>query len=110
VDLKDPVEVGKEVTYEIRITNQGSTALTNIRPLCTVAEVQEFISASGVTPARAEGRTLTLEPIGTLDPKTTATWRVTLRAQAAGNASFDVRLSCDQLPQVFGENETTNQY
>ena len=40
VNLDNPAEVGKEVTYEIRVLNQGTCPLTNVkhrRPRCPMA-------------------------------------------------------------------------
>ncbi len=44
VDLADPIEVKQPVTYEIRVTNQGSAAMTNIPMVCLGPDVQEFTS------------------------------------------------------------------
>lgn len=110
VDVADPVEVGGEVTYDIRITNQGSIALTNIRPEFLMPDLQEFVSAQGTTAVQSEAGVLSVTPVALLEPKATASWRLTNRARAAGNARFEVRLTVDQLPRGFGENETTNQY
>lgn len=111
VDVADPVEVGGEVVYEIRVTNQGSVALTQVRPVCTVSELQEFVSGSGTTlVGPPQERILTLEPVATLAAKAVASWRVVTKATAQGNALFRVDLICDELPRGVIETETTNQY
>ncbi|HAB16813.1 MAG TPA: hypothetical protein DCE44_10220, partial [Verrucomicrobiales bacterium] len=56
VDLEDPVEVGNNVVYDIRVLNQGSLPGTNLRLVCTIPASQEFVSATGATSARADGR------------------------------------------------------
>ena len=36
--LENPVEVGKEAIYEIRVTNQGTGACTNVQLMAAMAE------------------------------------------------------------------------
>ena len=111
VDVEDPVPVGGEVVYEIRVTNQGTAALTNVRPVGTVPDLQEYVSSTGATPARLEeGGRLVMDPVATLEPQATAAWRVVTRALEVGIAHFRIDLSSDQLPRAFGELESTNQY
>ncbi len=110
VDLEDPVEVGKEVTYEIRVTNQGSTAGTHLRIVCTLPGSQEFVSGTGITAVRAEGRTITMEPLPVLAPKAVASWQVRVKALAAGDVRFLTAVSSDQFPNPIHEDESTRQY
>lgn len=111
VDEEDPVPVGGEVVYEIRVTNQGSAALTHVRPVGTVPALQEYVSSTGATPVRLEeGGRLVMEPVARLEPQATASWRVVTRALEVGIAHFRIDLTSDQLPRPFGELESTNQY
>ena len=110
VDLADPIEVNQPVTYEIRVTNQGSATLTNIRLVCTVPDLQEFVSGGGVTEVHADGRTVTMESLPTLASKATATWRVVTKAAKEGDARFKVKLTSDQFQRSIGEDESTTQY
>lgn len=110
IDLEDPIEVGNPVTYEIRVTNQGSAPGTNIRLTCLLPELQEFISGTGATAVNAQARQVTLEPLAVLEPKATATWRVLVRAVAPGDARFKVELVSDQFAQPIDEHEATQQY
>jgi uncharacterized membrane protein len=110
MDLDDPIEVGSPETYEIRVTNQGSAAGTNIRLVCTLEESQELLSTTGPTPMQAAGRILTSEPLPVLAPKAQATWRVTVRAGTAGDVRFSVRLNSDQIERPVEETEATHQY
>ena len=80
VDLEDPIEVGKEVTYEIRVTNQGSALLTNIRLVSVLPASQELVSASGSAPLREQTGTLTADPVAQLASQATASWRVVAKA------------------------------
>jgi hypothetical protein len=110
VDVEDPVETGGEVVYEVRITNQGSAELTQVRPVGVVPDIQEFLSATGSTPVQAMGRQLTMDPVPVLEPKAVVSWRIVTRALQPGICQFQIQLSTDQLPQAFGETESTSQF
>jgi uncharacterized repeat protein (TIGR01451 family) len=110
VDLEDPVPVGEPVTYQIRVTNQGSAPSTNVRLTCALPEGQEFVSGTGDTAVSAEGRTVKLATLPTLAPKAEAVWQVVVKATAAGDARFDVKLASDQFTNPIEEIEATTQY
>jgi hypothetical protein len=110
VDLDDPIEVGSNEVYEIRVTNQGSALGTNIQVVCTLEESQQFESSTGATPMHANGRRIESEPLPVLDPKARATWRVTVKALTAGDVRFAVQLRSDQIVRPVEETEATHQY
>ena len=110
VDLADPVEVGKLVTYVISVTNQGDLPGTNVRVVCTVPDSQEFVAGNGTTPVQARGRTITMQPVATLEGKTTATWRVHTRALRPDDSRFPVEYSSDQFEKPIHEEEATRLY
>jgi uncharacterized repeat protein (TIGR01451 family) len=110
VDLNDPIEVGSNVTYEIRVLNQGSAVGTNIRIVCTLANEQEYVSAAGPTDASFEERTVMFTALPSLAPKATATFRVTVRGAEAGDVRFKVTLTSDQIKRPVEETESTHIY
>ncbi len=110
VDLADPVEIGKEVTYEIRVTNQGTAPGTNIRIACMLPASEEFVSADGATTVARDGQQLTMELLGMLAPKDTATWKVIVRALKEDDARFKVVLTSDQFAKPIHEEEPTQLY
>ena len=62
IDLDDPVEVGKEAVYEIRVTNQGTGACTNVQLVAALAEGTAYTGSSGPTQVKAQGQTPGLRP------------------------------------------------
>ena len=110
VDVADPVEVGKEQTYEIKVVNQGTAALTNVRVVCTLEEAQKFVSGAGASAVRAEGRTVTLVALPELAAKQQAAWRVVVKALQAGDVRFATELIADQFKRPINETESTQQY
>ncbi len=110
VDLEDPIEVGKVVTYVIRITNQGDQVGTGIRVVCKVPDSQEFVFGNGTTPVKAEGRTVTMQVLPTLEGKAIATWRVLTKALRPDDSRFRVEFSSDQFQKPILEEESTRLY
>ncbi len=110
VDLADPIEVGEEVIYDIKVTNQGSVTGTNIRLVCHLPASQEFVSSTGATAAEARDRTITMDTLPVLAPKAVASWRVIVKALHPDDARFKVQLQSDQFEQPISEDESTQLY
>jgi len=111
IDIADPIEIGANETYEIRVTNQGTATDTNVRIACTLeAGTMEYVSSEGPTTGSSVGNTITFEPLPTLSSKDTATWRVYVKAVGEGDVRFKVTLNSDQLDRDVQETESTNFY
>jgi uncharacterized repeat protein (TIGR01451 family) len=112
VDLEDPVEVGAEMSYEIRVTNTGSKTETNLEVICTVPEKMEFRSAKTTTGCRfrAEGREVIFEPLPKLAPRAEALYHVTVRGLAPGDMRFRARIKADSLTEPVLREESTKVY
>ena len=106
LDLEDPIVVGKDAIYEIRILNQGTGKLTNVQIVADFAEGTSPVAFSGPTESRVLDQTITFEPIKELSVKGEATYRVHVKGLKAGDRRFRVRLICDQIrtPVVKEEN------
>ena len=110
IDIHDPIEVGSQETYEITVMNQGSADGTNIVITCTLPPEQEYVSATGLTDAKAVGKTVTFAPLQSLAPKATATYRVIVKGVTAGDVRFKVALTSDQVDSPVEETESTHIY
>jgi len=110
VDLEDPVEVGKEETYVIMATNQGSADGTNISISCILEPNARFLSSKGPTEAMIKGDTIVLGPIKKLAPNAKATWRVNVKAVKNGDVRFKVAMTSDQIERAVEETEATTFY
>ncbi len=109
-DLNDPVEVGKQLTYEIRVRNQGQAADGNIS--VTVQLPQEFspvaIGTSGPTQQTIEGQTIRFAPVAELGPGETLTYRVRVQANRAGMVRVTASLSSQSLAAPITAEESTS--
>lgn len=107
-DEPDPVRVGDQTTYTIVVTNQGTAAGTNIQIVCEMEDPMAFVSASGDTKEKVEDKKITFAKIGSLAPKATATYKVTVKAVKGGDVRFKTSMTSDQLGRPVVENEATN--
>jgi uncharacterized repeat protein (TIGR01451 family) len=110
VDLEDPIQVGNEVTYEIKVTNQGSSEATNVRLVFNLPSNQEFVSGGGITPVQKLPESIQTDPLATLEPKGVAVWSVVVKALKAGDVRFKIQLTSDQFTNPINEEESTLLY
>ena len=110
VDIEDPVEVGTETTYVIRVTNQGSRADDNVRIRAVLPPQQEFVSGSGTTSVSSAGNEISVTPVASLAPGAVAEWQLRIRAVDVGNIRFFVEMTSDFLTEPVAETESTNLY
>ncbi|MEM8834881.1 MAG: hypothetical protein AAGD00_03570 [Planctomycetota bacterium] len=110
VDVTDPVEVGQQTTYIIRVTNQGTADDTNVRIVCELPAAQQFVSAGGATSASTRGNTISFAPVARLAPKAVVEWSIIVRANDEGDVRFGAELTSDNLTSPVIETESTNLY
>lgn len=110
VDLEDPIEVGGDTTYEVRITNTGSKLETDIRLVCEVPEKMLFKGASGPTGFVQNGQQVTFAPLAQLGPRSEAVYRITVRANTAGIATFKSQITSAILVDPVHKEEATRIY
>jgi uncharacterized repeat protein (TIGR01451 family) len=110
VDLDDPVEVGAETVYEIRVVNQGTCACTGVQIIATVPAEMQPRDAKGPTPSRVQGQQVIFEPLAKLAAHADTLYRVRVLAQHPGDVRFKVQLSGDQLQLPVYEEESTHVY
>jgi uncharacterized repeat protein (TIGR01451 family) len=109
IDLEDPVEVGKEVTYEVKVTNQGSAEATNVKLIFILPPNEEFVSGAGASPIHS-GEALVTEQLPVLASKGEAVWRVIVKATQPGDVRFKIELTSDQFTKPIHEEESTFLY
>ncbi len=110
VDLDDPVEVGVETAYEIRIKNEGSKSATNVAVTCELSPGVQLLSAKGPTDARAEQRTLVFKPVAQISPGQESIFRVHVKGMQAGDLRVKARVSSDSLEEPLLKEEQTKFY
>jgi uncharacterized repeat protein (TIGR01451 family) len=110
VDLDDPVEVGVETAYEIRVKNGGSKAAHNVSLHCELPSGVQLISAKGATDAAAEKHVLKFKPLSQLAPGQESVFKVHVKGLSDGNQRVKARLSSDSLAEPLLQEEQTKFY
>lgn len=110
VDMSDPIEIGAETSYEIRVVNNGTRAASNVR--LAVGMPPELRALGGDGPAKAAGdeTRVIFEPLVRLQPREEAVFKVTAQATRAGDARIKVQLSSDEEPTPVTKEESTRVY
>jgi uncharacterized repeat protein (TIGR01451 family) len=110
VDLEDPIEVGAETTYEIRVVNQGTSATTNLQIIATVPDGMTTRDATGPALHRLQGHQVIFEKLPSLAAKADALYRVKVVGDTPGDMRFKVQMTSDQLRSPVYEEESTRVY
>ena len=110
VDVDDPVEVGGQTTYEIRVVNQGSKAATNVQVVTHLSPQLQFIAAEGPVRHRVEPGRILFEPLPRLAPKADTTYRIRVQALQPGDVRLRVELTTDEIRTPVLKEESTRIY
>lgn len=109
-DIEDPVEVGKEAVYEIRVVNQGTGPCTNVQIVADMAETTMAVGSTGPTNGKIAGQQIIFEPIAQFGVKAEAVFRVRVKGTQPGDFRFRVRMTCDQIRSPVIKEENTRFY
>jgi uncharacterized repeat protein (TIGR01451 family) len=110
VDTEDPIEVGGDTAYEVRITNTGSKTETDIKLVATVPDKMQFKNAQGPVRFTEEGKTIIFEPIDKLAPRSDAVFRINVKALEAGTVRFKIQVTSANLTDPVIKMEATRIY
>jgi uncharacterized repeat protein (TIGR01451 family) len=106
-DLEDPIEVGGETGYEIRVVNQGTKAATNVQVAVNLPAGMKMVSAEGETGHSDQAGAIVFEPLAQLAPKSDTVYRVRTQGTAAGDQRITVQVNTDDLAQPIRREEST---
>lgn len=109
IGLRNPVRVGNNLTYEIRVTNNGTVPY---RQLSLTATVPEGMTPDplGISPPKLfkkDGQTIRFSPIDELQAGKTYTYRVPVRTSRVGNYQFRVELTSPMLSRPLTKEAKT---
>jgi len=115
----DPVEVGGEVQYTIRVINQGDVPAGKVAVIVTIPEQMELLEKrpgnttgpiTGDTLARQEGRRVIFsERTVPLGARSKAEYSIRLKAIKPGDARLSVEVTSEALPngRLLAQESTT---
>jgi uncharacterized repeat protein (TIGR01451 family) len=109
-DADDPIEVGKETTYEALVTNAGSTTETEIRMVCTIPDKMELKNVQAPCRYHIEGNVVIFEPLPKLMPKGDVCYQFRVRAKTPGDVRFKAQVTTAAMTEPIIKTESTRIY
>jgi len=110
VDVTDPIEVGGETTYEIRVLNQGSKAATNLRLAVLLPPELRPVGAEGPTRHAVNGSRVLFDGLSRLAPKADTSYRVRVQGLKPGDLRTRIQLLTDEMQTPVTKEESTRVY
>jgi len=110
VDVEDPIEIGGETVYDIRVVNQGSKAAGNVQVVAVMEPGLRAVRAEGETRHTIQGDRVTFAPLPQLAPKADATFRIYAQGTQPGNQKIRVQITTDEIRQPITKEESTRVY
>ena len=110
VDVTDPIEVGGETTYQIRVLNQGTKAASNVRLAVQLPPELQAVSAEGPTRHAIDGSRVFFEGLAKLAPKADTTYQVRVQGVRPGDLRVRFQLQTDDMTTPVSKEESTRVY
>jgi len=106
-DVADPIQVGAETAYEIRVVNLGTRAADNVQLVAQLPAEMKGLSAEGPTRGVVEGNRVIFEPLARLAPKVDTTYRIRVQGVAPGDQRVRVQMKTDDMDAPVTKEEST---
>ncbi|MFN0018726.1 MAG: hypothetical protein ACKVP0_10740, partial [Pirellulaceae bacterium] len=109
-DLNDPIEVGTDTTYEVRVSNKGTRPATNVRLAAALPNEIKLVSGEGPSRAATKGQQISFEPVGRINSGEEVTFKIHAQGIRAGDHLIRVQISSDEFPNPVTKEESTQVY
>lgn len=109
-DVADPIEVGKDTTYEIKVVNQGSKEATNVQIAAALPDGLRAISADGEVPGQIQGQQIIFQSIARIEPKQSVRLKIQAQGVMPGDQRIRVQVRTDGIPNPITKEESTTVY
>jgi uncharacterized repeat protein (TIGR01451 family) len=106
-DSEDPIEVGRDTAYEIRVVNQGTKAASNVQVVVSLPPGMQVVSATGETRHAVKAGGVVFEPLAQLAPKADSAYRVQVKGLQPGDQRVTVQVNTDDISQPIRREEST---
>jgi hypothetical protein len=109
IDSEDPVAVGDQFTYTIKVLNQSEgNTLHNMTIVGLVpGDQMVYVSADGPTSFTVVGQEVRFGSVATLAPGATVEFHIKVKATAAGSAVFNATMRWDEFGEPIVNQEGT---
>lgn len=109
-DVHDPIEVGSETMYEIRIVNNGNKVATNVQIAAELPAALQPISGDGPTKVTVEGQVVYMALLAKIAPRDEVVYRIAALGKSAGDHVIAVQLDSDEVSTPVVKQESTKVY
>ncbi len=110
VDTADPIEVGSDTVYQVKVVNQGSKTATNVRVEGILPNGLKPIGGDGPTTYQIAEQSIYFEPLARLAPKDQAVFKIQVRGMTDGDHRITVRVATDEVQTPVSKEESTRVY
>jgi uncharacterized repeat protein (TIGR01451 family) len=109
-DLNDPIEVGTDTTYEVRVSNQGSGPATNVLLQASLPKEIKLLSGEGPSRATTSGQQVGFAPIGRINSGEEVIFRIHAQGLRPGDHLIRVQVSSNESTTPVMKEESTQVY
>jgi uncharacterized repeat protein (TIGR01451 family) len=109
-DSNDPIEVGGETTYEVRVVNQGSKAASNVRLEVILPPELKPLAAEGPARHSLDNNRVYFDGLTSLAPKAETIYRVRVKSLKAGDLRTRFQLQTSDMQSPVTKEESTRVY
>ena len=107
VDDPDPIQVGENTTYTVRVFNQGFADIHNVKIAATFGDqIMPVSSPQG----SVNGKSVTFPVVAKIAAKQTMTYTITVKGASVGDSRNKIVLTADELKSTVTEEESTTVY
>jgi uncharacterized repeat protein (TIGR01451 family) len=110
VDVEDPVEVGGDTVYEIRVLNQGTKTANGIVVAAAIPQGMRALSADGPTQNQIQGNRVIFAPLPRLAAKADTTYSLRVQGVQPGDQRLRVQIQSDEMDSPVTKEESTRVY
>lgn len=109
-DQVDPIEVGGQTSYLVRVVNQGSKDATNVQISAAVPNGMRPLEAEGPTTEQIQDQQIVFAPIDRLPAKGEVTYKILVQGTEANDYRIRVRMTSDDIATPVIKEESTRVY
>jgi uncharacterized repeat protein (TIGR01451 family) len=109
-DGDDPVEVGTETAFEVRVRNDGSKSAHKVAISLELPPDVELVNVDGPTKHLFESGMLIFKPLAELAAGDSATFKVYIKGTASGATKLRARLTSESIQKPLIVEEATQFY
>jgi len=107
-DNPDPIQIGEETTYYVRVTNQGTAADSDVKVV--VEFPGELTPTSASNGGQISGQTVTFPSVSSLAPKAVFEYTIKAKGVKAGDARIRFIRTSKDIPASTTAEESTRIY